>query len=72
LVRVISQSIPKSTVDVLPWPGTEKVLTPDLKPQNHELSKFRISCALALAETTSVATSATMTALCFSMKASPK
>src|SRR4051812_36571758 len=49
LVLVITQSMPKSTVDVLVWrPGSEKVLIPDLKPQNHELSKSRICCACAL------------------------
>jgi hypothetical protein len=42
-----------------------------LKPQNHELSKFRIPCALALAETTTVAATATTTALSFCMKAFP-
>ena len=54
-----------STVDVLPRPGTVKVLIPDLNPQNQELSKFRISCALAPAVTTNVAITATATALSF-------
>jgi hypothetical protein len=47
------------------------VLIPDLKPQNHELSKFRYSCACALTDTTSVAATATATALSFCMKSVP-
>jgi len=71
-VLVMTQSTPKSGVAVVPWPVTAKVLMPVLKPQNHELSKSRFAYACALADATIVATSAKATALCFSMKASPK